>query len=418
MTDPTAPRSTGYDANTLVWPEFVDPGPADPRLYAWAIDNLGRDRADWTPAPDLNAPLVPDYGDDAPDHVLMARAIDRLPRPAFSAPSDDGPDTPTTAQNPSSPSVPEAVPAAPPGGIGALSAEDAATLAAATVPTTLSTGHSVPNTGQPALAPPRDGSGLPLRPELSGGPDSLVAAMAGPNPNDNPFGYLVDPKTGSVSRMRMGAGGGALQPSAPMLEPVGPQEKQTYLEWLTGARANYPLGVISPQEQQLRLGLHAAAPSPGAPSQEGSATVSGRTVTYRNPDGSTYQLKGPRPNRNQNPMNLGIGPAARHHGALGVDHSFAIFPSARQAFDASMERMSDIAQNHSSSHGQPVGSLANSVYVWSPPGENDTEGMIHYIMKATGLDRNAQWSSLTLDQKKAFLRAYGSREGYTGKIVP
>lgn len=114
-----------------------------------------------------------------------------------------------------------------------------------------------------------------------------------------------------------------------------------------------------------------------------------------------------------------MGDTARRHGAVGVDGREAIFPSARNAFEASMERMTDIARNHSSSHGQPVGSLANLIYVWSPPEDgNDTEEMIHVITKTSGLDRNTQWESLTLDQKKAFLGAYGRREGYKGDLLP
>ena len=113
------------------------------------------------------------------------------------------------------------------------------------------------------MADPNDPRLNGLGRELSAGPDSLVAAMSGPNPNSNPFGFFVDPKTGSVFRPRMGVGGDPLHPNAPMLEPVGPQEKQAYLEWLTGARANYPLGATSPQEQTARYQLQRGA-LPGA----------------------------------------------------------------------------------------------------------------------------------------------------------
>lgn len=91
---------------------------------------------------------------------------------------------------------------------------------------------------------------------------------------------------------------------------------------------------------------------------------------------------------------------------------FAIFPNADAGYAAAVERMGQIAEYPSRS-GQPAGSLANIVYIWSPPSENDTEGMISDITKWSGLSRNVQYSSLSPDQKLSFVRAYAKREGYS-----
>ncbi len=141
----------------------------------------------------------------------------------------------------------DVVPASPPGG-EALSAESVAVPASAQVQTS----GSAQRAALPSPSPALDPTGQFLRPELSGGPDSLVTALAGDHPNTNPFGFVVDPKTGAVSRWLVRTGADALQPGQTDLVPVSPQEKQSYLEWLTGARANYPLGEMSPEEQQSR----------------------------------------------------------------------------------------------------------------------------------------------------------------------
>ena len=92
-----------------------------------------------------------------------------------------------------------------------------------------------------------------------------MAALAGDRPNTNPFGFVVDPKTGAVSRWRVRMGADALHPGQTDLVPVSPQEKQSYLEWLTGARANYPLGQMSPEEQNFRQMQQAGLVSNGNP---------------------------------------------------------------------------------------------------------------------------------------------------------
>ena len=410
MADPTNPRLTGFDPDNLVWPDLIpDPGPPDPRLYAWAMENHGRAPADRTPWPGSVAAVSGSA--DEPPHLLMAKVIAAQPRPAFLAPADDPPPPPSTTPPYRMP-VSQSVPANPAGEFGAMPADQTAAPSAAVVPSSGSGAQAPGSAPQPVFQIGGDASGLPLRSELSGGPDALVAAMAGANPNHNPSGFFVDPRTGSVSRLRMGRGGDPLHPNAPVLEPVGPQEKQVYLEWLTGARANYPLGATSPQEQTARYQLQQGA-LPGASGPPLSAVASGKTVTYALPDGGHYALPGEHPNRDQNPRNIEAGNFAIRHGAIGQDSKVAIFPSEEQAYQASMALMSSMAANGKAWPGYPAGSLANIVRQWSPPTDNNnTEGIIKDIMTMTGFDRNASFESLTSAQKDAFVRAYARREGY------
>jgi len=216
-------------ASHIMWPDsFGDPGPTDPRLYALALQL----QAAGSPGQPSAAPDADQVPDGALSPGLMAARV----LAAYNA-AHPAADMAQFAQVP------------PAGGAAAPAAVDAPDQGDGTPP---------PEPPSPALDP----AGQFLRPGLSGGPDPLVAALAGQNPGGNPFGLIVDPATGSVSHLRFGVGGDPLDPNGPTLEPATPQEKQSYLEWLTGAQANYPLGQISPEERNLRQ-MQAAGLLPG-----------------------------------------------------------------------------------------------------------------------------------------------------------
>lgn len=122
--------------------------------------------------------------------------------------------------------------------------------------------------------------------------------------------------------------------------------------------------------------------------------------------------------RDNNPLNVTYGPVARNNGAIGRDGAFAIFPSEEQGFlaaRANMDRIERVTRGRVKGTGQPDGTLAMLVYVWSPPHENDTEGMIRDIMQFSGFTRDTPYSSLSEDQKLIFIRAYARREGYIAR---
>jgi hypothetical protein len=119
--------------------------------------------------------------------------------------------------------------------------------------------------GQPRDWHGRWATGGEARPESGG--DPLIASRAGAQPDRNPFGLVVDPKDGSLWTP---GGPGLAHPSPfgpkqPALVPASSAQRQQYLEWLVGAKQNYPAGVMSPEEAaaraQLSAGGRAARPA-------------------------------------------------------------------------------------------------------------------------------------------------------------
>jgi hypothetical protein len=89
------------------------------------------------------------------------------------------------------------------------------------------------------------------------GPDPLVVALAGRNPNQNPFNLIVDPKTGALSTLNLAgtASGDPSGPKPPLTVPVSAAQRQQYLEWLVGAKQNHPTGVMPPEEIAARASI-------------------------------------------------------------------------------------------------------------------------------------------------------------------
>ena len=365
------PRLAAPDPAGL-WPPPDSDAPPSPQLLAQVLDALPR-QASGAEAPAFAADATPDG--ETPRHVRLADAIRDYGR---------------------------SIPGRP--------AQDAPVPMAARIPP-----RNAPVNVAAALRPARSAAGgESYRPELSGGPDDLVRAYGGSQLAHNPFDFVVDPQTGAVSRWTSDPGGDLQHPKGLRLEPVGPAEKQRFLEWMTGARANYAYGAMSPEEQTARVQLQQGV-LPGAKGPPISATASGKVVTYREPDGSTFPFPGNHPDRDQNPQNIEWkGGFAQRHGAIGRDGPFAIFPSLDQARQASMALMHIKATNGVEYSGYPAGTLANVIRQLSPPQDNNkTEGMIQDITSMTGLDRNTNFESLTPEQRQAFARAYERREGHS-----
>jgi hypothetical protein len=274
--------------SNIVWPDsFGVRGPTDPRLYALALQLQGGGLAgqpgaapDADPSPDgalspslMAARVLAAYNAAHPTADMARFAQDAPTGAAAMADADADASDPDDAAPMTG--AQDAL-AAQSSDAGAVPASSVAEPAAAQVATN---GPS----SQPA-SPALDPADQLLRPELSGGPDPLVAALAGQSPNDNPFGLIVDPTTGSVSHLRFDVGGDPLNPNGPTLEPATPQEKQSYLEWLTGARANYPLGAISPEEQNLRQMQSA----PAAQGRIAGGSAGRRPQPHPSPGGVRY----------------------------------------------------------------------------------------------------------------------------------
>ena len=281
-----------------------------------------------------------------------------------------------------------------------------------------------------AQAPPMPTT--PPQPSPLGGTDNKAAAPAG-NAGPDPSalaGPAVDPaqpggrQGGQLAQLspdqinRLLHNGGVMMdvpsqtPARPPSTPPGPggmdyapgHEPSSWANPNMRDPANLPESFPDPFSRQ-----------PSAPSPI-SATASGTTVTFTNPDGTTYVQTAKHPVRDNNPLDMQWGPTARANGAIGKDGKTAVFPNADQGYAAAARRMDTIASTYSKVHNQPDGSLGMITYVWSPPSDlNDTEGMIKDISARTGLDRNTQWNSLSESQKISFAKAYAWREGYKGK---
>ena len=137
-----------------------------------------------------------------------------------------------------------------------------------------------------------------------------------------------------------------------------------------------------------------------------SASASGTTVTYTAADGSTEEVTGTHPNRDNNPLDIRSGSFADDHGSLGNDRGFAIFSIPQAGLDAAVANINRINDNNDG-----TATLSQIISTWSPPSENPTSKM---ITTNSGLTPSDQRGSLTSAQQNAFVIAYGRREGWHG----
>ncbi|CTP85108.1 hypothetical protein [Xanthomonas graminis] len=130
-------------------------------------------------------------------------------------------------------------------------------------------------------------------------------------------------------------------------------------------------------------------------------------MTYTAADGTTHDINGTHPNRDNNPLDIRSGTFADNHGTLGDDRGFAIFSSPQAGLDAAAANMDRLNNNAGG-----TATLSDLITSWSPPSENPTSEMITTITTNSGLNPSDQWSSLSSDQRNAFISAYGKREGW------
>lgn len=96
--------------------------------------------------------------------------------------------------------------------------------------------------------------------------------------------------------------------------------------------------------------------------------------------GKIFGIGTPRGIRNNNPLNLSYYPGQK--GVIGSDGRFGIYGSMEEGI-AQAERQLQAYQRLG------LGSLAQMISKWAPPGENDTAGYIAAVSKRTGFDPNA-----------------------------
>ena len=258
MTFSNDPRQVAQSLADL-WPSLVDEPPT-PQDYALAMQRQAGGLASPSSGP------VPAAGvdGDMPMHLLAAQVLG-----AYNAAHADGSSGPNTGNPSNAPGAsaltpgldgapnegprPDAVPALPLGQAGTLSASVAAVPAAARV----AVNGMAPSGHEPPLKPSPNPAGRSTR--LSPGPDPIVWATNQANPKLIPPGYVVDPRTGAVSRWQSNPRVDLLHPATSMLQPLNPEDKQRLLESITGARAEGVSGWESPGERFQRSALESGS---------------------------------------------------------------------------------------------------------------------------------------------------------------
>lgn len=129
-------------------------------------------------------------------------------------------------------------------------------------------------------------------------------------------------------------------------------------------------------------------------------------------DGNTYRLEGARNWRNNNPGNIEYGPYAKSLGAVGSDGRFAVFPTLEQGTAA----QENLQFNSKGYKGLTVGQAINR---YAPPFENNTNAYANAVARAAGVSTDTPMSSLTPEQRAAFMAAQREVEGFrAGKQIP
>lgn len=140
-------------------------------------------------------------------------------------------------------------------------------------------------------------------------------------------------------------------------------------------------------------------------------TTSGCAVIYVFSDGTKLKRKGgTRAWRNSNPGNLRYSEKIRQCGAIGQAGGFAVFPDEATGLQA-LEKLllSDSYKNLT---------IADAIYKYAPPHENNTNGYKSYIKRVTGLNLDKKITALTPQEFKKVIEAIRVIEGWkTGQEI-
>lgn len=122
-------------------------------------------------------------------------------------------------------------------------------------------------------------------------------------------------------------------------------------------------------------------------------------------DGNTYRLAGARNWRNNNPGNIEYGKFARSMGAVGTDGRFAVFPTLESG---------TAAQQHLQFESPAYKNLTvlQAINKYAPPSENNSTAYANAVANAAGVSLDTPMSSLTPDQRAAFMAAQQQVEGF------
>ncbi len=113
--------------------------------------------------------------------------------------------------------------------------------------------------------------------------------------------------------------------------------------------------------------------------------------------------------RNNNPGNCISGTTSKKFNEIGVNGRFAIFASVVDGRNC----MEYVIFNTYGTY-----SIADMMYKYAPPSENDTEAYISMIVNETGLGRNTILNTLSSSNRQALLNVMIRKEGtQKGRVV-
>lgn len=134
-----------------------------------------------------------------------------------------------------------------------------------------------------------------------------------------------------------------------------------------------------------------------------------RAVLYYTGGPIYYHVGGSMAWRNNNPGNCYSGNSSARFNEIGQNGSFAIFPTYSDGYNC-MEYV--IFNNYGSL------SIADMMYNYAPPHENDTEAYIRMIVNETGLSRDTILNTLSSSNRTKLLGVIMKKEGQQkGRIV-
>ncbi|MBI4383718.1 MAG: hypothetical protein HY579_06750 [Nitrospinae bacterium] len=113
----------------------------------------------------------------------------------------------------------------------------------------------------------------------------------------------------------------------------------------------------------------------------------GLTTIYKHSDNTGEMKKNGTPAwRNNNPGNVKSGVFAQVHGWIGNNRGFAVFPD----YETGRRAMYELLQLPKY---QSV-TLAEAIYIYAPPSENDTEAYISRVLRRTGFRRTDRMADI------------------------
>jgi hypothetical protein len=128
-----------------------------------------------------------------------------------------------------------------------------------------------------------------------------------------------------------------------------------------------------------------------------------RTTYWNEDDSTTIYVGGNRTWRNQNPGNIGAGPWANRHGAIGKAERFAVFPNYEMGRTAIFERL--LSPDFKDQ------TIWDAIPHYAPSKENDVKWYRDLVQEVTKFDLKRKIKDLSKEELEALVNAIERAEG-------